>query len=44
VWQVFDPACFFGHHEMELAMMGLFGGFRDDFYSSYHSYLPKTAG
>jgi fructosamine-3-kinase len=25
---IFDPACFFGHHEMELAMMTLFGGFR----------------
>ena len=41
---IFDPACFFGHHEMELAMMTLFGGFRDDFWGAYHAVLPKAKG
>jgi fructosamine-3-kinase len=41
---IFDPACFFGHHEMELAMMTLFGGFREEFWSSYHKAIPKAPG
>ncbi|TFJ83631.1 hypothetical protein NSK_004735 [Nannochloropsis salina CCMP1776] len=41
---IFDPACFFGHHEMELAMMTLFGGFRDEFWNAYHARLPKEKG
>lgn len=42
---IFDPACFFGHHEMELAMMTLFGGFREeDFWASYHAKIPKAPG
>lgn len=41
---IFDPACFFGHHEMELAMMTLFEGFRDDFWGAYHAKVPKAPG
>lgn len=39
---IFDPACFFGHHEMELAIMDMFGGFRDDFWNAYHERIPKV--
>ncbi len=41
---IFDPACFFGHHEMELAMMTLFGGIREEFWESYHRVIPKAPG
>lgn len=41
---IFDPACFFGHHEMELAMMTLFGGFRAEFWDAYHARVPKAPG
>jgi fructosamine-3-kinase len=41
---IFDPACFFGHHEMELAMATLFGGFRDEFWNAYHEMIPKEKG
>jgi fructosamine-3-kinase len=34
---VFDPAVYFGHREMDLAMTKLFGGFNADFYSGYCS-------
>uniref|UniRef100_A0A7S2ZPU7 protein-ribulosamine 3-kinase n=2 Tax=Rhodosorus marinus TaxID=101924 RepID=A0A7S2ZPU7_9RHOD len=41
---VYDPACFFGHSEMDLAIMELFGGFTDKFYNAYHSRIPKAEG
>ncbi|KAM4032773.1 ketosamine-3-kinase-like [Anomaloglossus baeobatrachus] len=41
---VFDPACFYGHAEFELAIAGMFGGFGSSFYSAYHSKMPKTPG
>jgi protein-ribulosamine 3-kinase len=31
-----DPAVYYGHRESELAFTTLFGGFDDDFYSSYN--------
>ncbi|XP_075702234.1 ketosamine-3-kinase-like [Rhinoderma darwinii] len=41
---IFDPACFYGHSEFELAIAGMFGGFGSSFYSAYHSKIAKTPG
>ena len=41
---VFDPACFFGHSEYDLAIGHLFGGFSPDFYEAYHALVPKAKG
>ena len=35
-----DPAVYFGHRSMDLAMTTLFGGFDRAFYESYHYYFP----
>ncbi|MFI3188145.1 hypothetical protein BCS42_11475 [Crenothrix sp. D3] len=32
---IFDPACYYGDREAELAMTELFGGFSQDFYAAY---------
>jgi protein-ribulosamine 3-kinase len=32
---MFDPACYYGDREAELAMTELFGGFSQDFYAAY---------
>jgi protein-ribulosamine 3-kinase len=37
---VFDPAVYFGHREMDLAMTKLFGGFDADFYAGYENEFP----
>jgi len=39
-----DPAVYYGHHEMDLAMTRLFGGFSAPFYAAYHEVLPKAPG
>lgn len=39
-----DPAVYYGHREMDLAMTKLFGGFSDKFYEHYHSYFPLEKG
>lgn len=39
-----DPAVYYGHHEAELAMTKLFGGFPPEFYQSYQAVLPLEAG
>ena len=41
---MFDPACFYGHHEFDLAIAGMFGGFTRQFYDAYHSIIPKPDG
>lgn len=41
---IFDPACFYGHHEFDLAIAGMFGGFNKQFYDAYHSLIPKAPG
>ncbi len=33
---IFDPACYYGDRECDLAMSELFGGFGTDFYRAYH--------
>jgi fructosamine-3-kinase len=35
-----DPAVYFGHRSVDLAMTNLFGGFHSLFYESYHYYFP----
>ncbi|XP_060109039.1 fructosamine-3-kinase [Heteronotia binoei] len=41
---LFDPACFYGHSECELAIAMMFGGFSSSFFSTYHSKIPKAPG
>ena len=36
-----DPATYFGHSEVDIAMSKLFGGFGQSFYDSYHEIIPK---
>ncbi|CAB3371022.1 Hypothetical predicted protein [Cloeon dipterum] len=40
----FDPAAFYGHHEFDLAIAGMFGGFNSQFYNAYHEIIPKAKG
>ncbi|CBN73886.1 fructosamine 3 kinase related protein [Ectocarpus siliculosus] len=41
---MFDPASFFGHSEFELAIMEMFGGFQEPFWTAYHDKIPKAEG
>ena len=41
---VFDPACYYGDREADLAMTELFGGFGRDFYAAYREAWPLDAG
>ncbi len=41
---IMDPAVYFGHREMDLAMTRLFGGFDDQLYRSYNEVFPLEAG
>ena len=41
---IFDPASFYGHHEFDLAIAGMFGGFTKQFYDAYHELIPKAPG
>ncbi len=41
---VFDPAVFYGHREVDIAMTRLFGTFSEDFYNSYNSHFPLESG
>ncbi len=36
-----DPALYFGHSEVDIAMSKLFGGIGRAFYDSYHNIIPK---
>lgn len=38
---IFDPASFYGHHEYDLAIAGMFGGFSRNFWEEYHKIIPK---
>jgi protein-ribulosamine 3-kinase len=38
-----DPAVFYGHHEVDLAMTRLFGGFSAPFYDAYHEIWPRAS-
>lgn len=37
---IFDPAAYYGHREMDLAMTKLFGGFDREFYEGYNEEFP----
>ena len=39
-----DPACYYGHNEIELALGFMFGGFQQDFYTTYFQYHPQEEG
>ncbi|HVZ56617.1 MAG TPA: fructosamine kinase family protein [Chitinophagaceae bacterium] len=39
-----DPAVYFGHRYMDLAMTSLFGGFDRRFYEAYHYHYPLEPG
>jgi len=41
---IIDPAVYFGHREMDLAMSRLFGGFDPVFYRAYHEAFPLLPG
>lgn len=41
---IFDPAVYFGHREMDIAMSHLFGGFQKPFYAAYHEAFPLDQG
>eukprot|EP00953_Heterococcus_sp_UTEX-ZZ885_P027192 14619-Heterococcus_DN1.PRE.4 len=41
---VFDPACWYGHHEFDLALASLFGGFAPPYSDVYFSIMPKADG
>ena len=38
-----DPAVYWGHSMVDIAMSQLFGGFSNEFYTAYHEIIPKTA-
>lgn len=38
-----DPAVYYGHPMVDIAMSKLFGGFGNEFYTAYHEIIPKTA-
>jgi fructosamine-3-kinase len=41
---VMDPAVYYGHREMDIAMSRLFGGFEPEFYSGYNDEWPLEKG
>ncbi|MDD5580322.1 MAG: fructosamine kinase family protein [Methylobacter sp.] len=41
---VFDPACYYGDREADLAMTELFGGFSQDFYAAYQEVWSLDQG
>ncbi len=41
---IYDPACYFGDRETDLAMTELFGGFGPAFYQTYQASYPLTPG
>ena len=41
---IFDPACYYGDRETDLAMTELFGGFSSEFYRGYYALWPIDPG
>ena len=41
---IFDPACYYGDREADLAMTELFGGFGGDFHAAYREAFPLDGG
>lgn len=41
---IYDPACYYGDRETDLAMTELFGGFGRDFFAAYNAVYPVDSG
>lgn len=41
---IYDPACYYGDRESDLAFTEMFGGFPPEFYQSYEATSPMDAG
>ena len=41
---VMDPAAYYGHREVDLAMTKLFGGFSEEMYHAYNEFYPLESG
>jgi len=41
---IFDPACYYGDRETDIAMTELFGGFGADFYAAYNEVYALDPG
>ncbi len=41
---IYDPACYYGDREVDLAMSELFGAFPSEFYASYNEIYPINDG
>jgi protein-ribulosamine 3-kinase len=41
---MFDPACYYGDREADIAMTELFGSFSQDFYAAYQAICPLDQG
>lgn len=41
---IYDPACYYGDRETDIAMTELFGGFGADFYAAYNEAWPLDSG
>jgi fructosamine-3-kinase len=41
---IFDPACYYGDRETDIAMTELFGGFSSDFYNAYNEVWALDTG
>ncbi len=41
---IFDPACYYGDREVDIAMSELFGHFPEDFYRGYQAEYPLNKG
>jgi protein-ribulosamine 3-kinase len=41
---IYDPAVYYGHREMDIAMSKLFGGFDPHFYTAYNNFYPMEKG
>ncbi|OQK18724.1 hypothetical protein AU255_09290 [Methyloprofundus sedimenti] len=41
---IYDPACYYGDREADIAMTELFGGFSANFYAAYSEHWPLDSG
>lgn len=41
---IYDPACYYGDRETDIAMTTLFGGFSSSFYAAYNESYPMHSG
>ena len=39
-----DPACYFGHREIDFSLTFMFGGFSNEFYTAYNADFPFEQG